>query len=104
MANKYLNGGALNPVWCEEEDIHTETERIMDGLKEIFESEYDVGLNINLSEGISITLSNKKPNSNQMCNIVDMTDRDYESKFNFIKQHSDDPDDLKLAREIIGLK
>ena len=39
----------------------------------------------------------------EMCNLVPYSDNDYEARFQFIKRHSDNPDDLKLAREIIGL-
>ena len=104
MANKYLPGGALNPIWCEEQDAKEMTESITESLMDIFENDdIDASVEINLGEGVVVNAqkssSNKRGN---LCTII--AENDYEAKFNFIKQHSDDPDDLKLAREIIGLK
>ena len=102
MANKYLPGGALNPIWCEEQDAEEMTESITESLMDIFESDdIDADVQINLGEGVIVNA--RKSSSNESRNVC-IAENDYEAKFNFIKQHSDDPDDLKLAREIIGLK
>ena len=70
---------------------------------DIFESDdIDADVQINLGEGVVVN-ARKKSNSNESRNVC-IAENDYEAKFNFIKQHSDNPEDLKLAREIIGLK
>lgn len=97
MASKYLKGGALNPAWCDEQDAALLTESIME-LYDLFGDDMD--LDLELTEGVNITISNK---NKEMCKIIN-TESDYEAKFNFIKNHSATPEDLKLAREIIGLK
>ena len=104
MAEKYLKGGALNPAWCDEQDKAQEVENIMYGLEEIFNN-MNAELNLQLGEGVDVTVSNKTSNIplNNMCNIIDL-EKEYEAKFNFIKNHSGTPEDLKLAKEIIGLK
>lgn len=103
MARKYLKGGALNPAWCDEQDRESLTESIMDSLCDLFRN-IDMDLNLKLAEGVNVTISNKcKEESKEMCTIIN-TESDYEAKFNFIKNHSGTPEDLQLAKEIIGLK
>lgn len=102
MANKYLKGGALNPAWCDEQDAKAMTESIIDSLYDLFTNGVDIGISLQLGEGVDISLSRKPMNMNTMCTIVD-TESEYEAKFNFIKNHSGTPEDLKLAKEIIGL-
>lgn len=104
MARKYLKGGALNPVWCDEQDAAMEAEFIMDSIKlfyDIFDN-MDINFNLQLGEVADINIS-KNRNKKEMCTIVD-TESDYEAKFNFIKNHSSTPEDLELAMKIIGLK
>ena len=101
MARKYLPGGALNPAWCDEQDIAADTESIMNSLSYLLE-EMDIDLNLQLAEGIGVSISNKNKEPKSMCSVLD-TESEYEAKFNFIKRHSATPEDLQLAREIIGL-
>ena len=102
MARKYLKGGALNPAWCDEQDVAYETESIMNSLYDLFNMDMDLDLNLDLAEGVNVNISNKRIEED-MCTIVNIID-DYEAKFEFIKRHSGSPEDLKLAREIIGLE
>ena len=102
MTEKYLKGGALNPIWCDEQDAIFETESIMDCLSDLF-SLMDIDLNIQLGEGVAVGISNKNKEPMNMCSILN-TESEYEAKFNFIKRHSATPEDLQLAREIIGLE
>jgi hypothetical protein len=106
MAEKYLKGGALNPAWCDEQDTAIITEEIMDGLANLFNN-LDIELGLQFGEGIDLTISNRQTNipsmMNNMCTIID-AEKEYEAKFNFIKNHSATPEDLQLAKEIVGLK
>ena len=102
MANKYLKGGALNPAWCLEQDAKLLEESIFNGIMNLIDM-VDINLNFEPIEGVGINISNTRSRSKEMCSIVN-TENDYEAKFNFIKNHSDTPEDLQLAREIIGLK
>ena len=102
MARKYLKGGALNPVWCNEQDNRIMTESIMDGISNLL-NVLDINLNIQLGEYIGLNISNKYKEQKELCTIID-TESDYESKFNFIKNHNATPEDLQLAKDIIGLK
>ena len=101
MANKYLKGGALNPAWCDEQDAALLKESIFDTICNLFDT-MEIDLDLELTEGVNINISNK-PQLKTMCTIVD-ADNDYEAKFNFIKRHSDTPEDLELAKKIIGLE
>lgn len=76
MAHKYLKGGALNPVWVDEQRAN-----------DLAESMLDVAMNI-----ISLIDFNKEAQQNE-----------YETKFNFIKNHSDSEEDKELAKKIIGI-
>lgn len=100
MADKYLKGGSLNPAWCDEQDAIAESESIKQAINDLLECmETDVNFEIDLGGGISVSAT-PNYNSDEILFIED----DYEAKFNFIKRHSDNPEDLKLAREIIGLE
>jgi len=103
MAEKYLKTGALNPAWCDEQYVAHQTERIMDGLEDFLNGDIDANLSLDLGDNVSLNISGKRTNNKSMCELVGIDEKDYEAKFNFIKQHSDNPEDLKLAREIIGL-
>lgn len=111
MANKYLKGGALNPIWCDEEDariLAENTTSMMESLYEICsmmaEDDIDVDFNLELAEGLNVNVSSaNKENPKDMCSIID-TESELEAKFNFLKRHSSTPEDLELAKEIIGLK
>lgn len=96
--DKYLKGGSLNPRWVDEQNRQKTVEDTMDNLHELLECFEINEININLAEGIDLSLS---PGNNS--SSVSIDDNDYEAKFKFIKDHSDNPEDLKLAREIIGL-
>lgn len=101
MARKYLPGGALNPAWCDEQDRLLQTESINSALSDLFDT-MDIDLNLKLGEGVDVSISNKNKEPKSMCVSLD-TESEYEAKFNFIKRHSATPEDLQLAREIIGL-
>lgn len=98
MAKKYLNGGALNPAWCDEQDEVILSNSIMSGICNLFNN-MDIELNVQLMEGVDLNISKK---ANNMCTIIDTND--YEAKFNFIKNHSTSLEELQLAKEIVGLK
>ena len=104
MANKYLKGGALNPAWCNEQDAEIITNNIMESISGLFDI-MDIDLNLQLGEGVCINVSKKckEKEPMNMCTIID-TESDYEAQFNFLKNHSGTPEDLQLAKEIIGLK
>ena len=102
MARKYLKGGALNPAWCDEQDAQSLTESIMNAIDSLLDNT-DFDINLQLGEGVDISISNKNNELKNMCNIVN-TENDYEVMFNFLKNHSETPEDLQLAKEIIGLK
>ena len=105
MANKYLPGGGLNPIWCDEQDAIEEVERISSALENIFDDDsMDADVSLDLGEGVTLNLSKKDYNSDDDNDVDDRNFEDiYEAKFNFIKRHSDNEEDLKLAREILGL-
>lgn len=96
--DKYLKGGSLNPAWVDEQERQQIVDDIMDGLEELIEC-FGAKINMNLAEGIDLSLTNITDSSMPSINSVN----ELEAKFNFIKNHSDNPEDLKLAREIIGL-
>lgn len=100
--NKYLKTGAINPAWAEERDEEIMTNGIMECIDNLLDS-IDLNMDIELAKGVNINVSNKQNKQHtEMCSIVPPLD-DYESKFEFIKRHSNSPEDLKLAREIVGL-
>ena len=100
--NKYLKTGAINPAWAEERDAEIMTNGIMEHIDNLLDS-IDLNMDIELAKGVNINVSNKQNKQHtEMCSIVPPLD-DYESKFEFIKRHSNSPEDLKLAREIVGL-
>lgn len=106
MATKYLKGGALNPAWCDEQDVELEVERVSESMELLYEllSEFDIDFNLQLGEGVDVSISkNSNDKQKEMCTIIN-TENDYEAKFNFLKNHSATPEDLQLAKEIIGLK
>ena len=102
MARKYLKGGALNPIWCDEQDAEIFADSIVDSLSNLFGT-MDIDLNLQFGEGIDVNISNKRSDEKEMCSIVN-TENDFEAKFDFLKRHSDTPEDLELAMRIIGLK
>lgn len=100
MANKYLKGGALNPAWCDEQDALYDAERISDNIMNLLER-IAMDMTIDFGGGI-VTNVPSVQNKKEMCIISNVDD--YEAKFNFVKRHSDTPEDLELAKQIIGLK
>lgn len=103
MANKYLKGGALNPAWCDEQDAAFETECITESIGTLYDifDDMDIDFSLQLGEGVSVNISKPKK-LKEMCTVN--TEKDYEAKFNFLKNHNDTPEDLELAMKIIGLK
>ena len=101
MTRKYLKGGALNPAWCEEQDAAMQAEWICECLEDLFKTGMEMDLNLQLSDAVNVNLSNRS--YEEMFSSME-AESIYEAKFNFIKNHSDTPEDLKLAREILGLK
>lgn len=95
--DKYLRGGSLNPAWVNEQEKQNIVDSIKDGLEELAEC-IDVKIDMSLAEGIDLSLTNKCID-NSTSSIDSLED-----KFNFIKRHSDNPEDLKLAKEIVGLQ
>lgn len=111
MARKYLPGGALNPEWCDEQDAALLKENVLNNFYDLLEfmkgNIYDMNINIPLGGGVDVSLYYPNNNTNiqmkEMCTIIDI-EKEYEAKFNFIKRHSGTPEDLQLAKEIVGLK
>ena len=101
MADKYLKGGALNPAWCDEQDAALMKEEIMDSICNLFDN-IDINLDLQLGDAVNVHISNNKELKNNMCTIIE-PEKEYEAKFNFIKRHSDTPENKKLAMEIVGL-
>ena len=101
--NKYLKTGAINPAWAEKEDARIMSEGIKESINELLDA-INLNMDIELAKGVNINISNSRQSNQQieMCSIVTPLN-DYESKFEFIKRHSSSPEDLKLAREIVGL-
>ena len=103
MARKYLKGGSLNPAWCEEQDVELIREGIIGGITTALLNNLNFGLELELEEGINLSISNKQENQIPIeYNYID-TESDYEAKFNFLKRHSGTPEDLELAKQIIGI-
>jgi hypothetical protein len=90
--NKYLPGGSINPAWAREQEVANITNDISNEFYEFINNlEFNFG-----KEEVNVNMIIRK----EMCEICD---DEYERKFNFIRNHSDSPEDLKLAREIIGI-
>lgn len=96
MCEKYLPGGSLNPYWVlnQKQQINAKEEaELEEGLMEALES-------CSVDPDAAMI---------EMCKLVPFErvpitlDEELETKFNFIKRHSDNPEDLQLAREIAGL-
>jgi len=96
MANKYLKGGAINPAWADEQ----EADRITENILNMIESGCVSKLLFEAIGGVAIEIenpgSNYEPENKSNGNSL-------EEIFQFIKDHSDNEEDLKLAREIAGL-
>lgn len=99
MADMYVKGGSLNPFWVDEQ--------IDKAAKKEFK-EY-IGT---VSEGLTNTLREViNEFSNEISEYYDEEEEDekvniadeLEAKFQFIKRHSDDPEDLALAKKILGI-
>lgn len=105
MANKYLPNGALNPIWCMEDDARKEAEAIKESIEDIFDCDgIEAGLELDLGEGVVAHIGKVLGDEDDDDDYDDIDPlSDYEAKFQFIKMHSDNPEDLKLAREIVGL-
>jgi len=100
--NKYLKTGAINPAWAEEEDTEIMSNGITECINKLFDT-INLDMDIELAKGVNINISNKQnKQQTEMCSIIPPLN-DYESKFEFIKRHSGSPEDLRLAREIVGL-
>jgi hypothetical protein len=102
MADKYLPNGGLNPIWCMEDDARKEAEAITESIESLFDCDgITTHLELDLGEGVAAHIE-KIYNEYDDEDDIDILS-DYEAKFRFIKMHSDNPEDLKLAREIVGL-
>lgn len=96
LTEKYLPGGALNPYWVleqKQELSSREEDEIEDELLEAIK-ECSVTPDEALLEMCKVIPASRLP--------ISLED-ELETKFNFIKRHSDSPEDLQLAREIAGL-
>lgn len=107
MANKYLKGGALNPAWCDEQDAAIETENIMNSINflDIFNN-IGFDLNLQLGEGVNINITKNREPKKEMCTIANTKTEysDAEAKLNYLKYHSNTPEELELSMKLIGLK
>ena len=104
MADKYLPNGGLNPIWCMEDDARKEADAIMESIEDLFDCDgVHTRLELDLGDGVKAHIEPDDDEYEDDGNDnIDMISK-YEAKFQFIKMHSDNPEDLKLAREIIGL-
>lgn len=105
MADMYVKGGSLNPFWVDED--------IDRAIREEFKQDENLqealtdGLKIALQQSIREVLACKAREYEENQEEDDEDDEDYldelEAKFQFIKRHSDNPNDLELAKKILGI-
>jgi hypothetical protein len=96
MSKKYLPGGSLNPYWVlnQKKQIHDNEEvELGNELDDILE-DCTIDRDVATIEMRKLTPVVRVP--------ITLND-ELEAKFNFVKRHSKDPNDLQLAREIVGL-
>ncbi len=72
---KYIKGGSINPFWVREQ------------MGEFDDNNNSCNTSSNISISISISTGN-----------------DYDQQFEFLKEHSNSPEDLALAKSILGLE
>lgn len=93
--NMYNPGGGLNYFWVEERIEEYNREKRRKEMEEYGESISDIMedfANNLIKSSIQIPI----------CDNNSITD-ELEAKFQFIKNHSDDPEDLELAKKILGI-
>jgi hypothetical protein len=107
MPEKYVRGGNINPFW-----VMAEREKIMEekALKknnakfyaelEKITKEYKEEVRKEVREEL---LQEFKEKHKQMVHEADSMPNDYDAKFQFLKSHSDTPEDLALAKSILGI-
>lgn len=102
----YLKNGSLNPFWVDEDiDRHAKKE---------FE-EYASYLSKCFRNSLKSAIDECRDDINALAEEYDDDEDDddeeeetdigaeLEAKFQFIKRHSNDPDDLELAKKILGI-
>lgn len=103
MADMYVKGGSLNPFWVDEqidkaakrefeEYMGTVSEGLTNTLREVI-NEFSDEISEYYDE------EDDEEEKDEKVNIAD----ELEAKFQFIKRHSDDPEDLALAKKILGI-
>lgn len=115
MARKYVPGGGmgcgLNPIWCKEQDQKIQEQKIRQIIQDVgsscdFSVSFDVG---NTAVTISKNNLQNMGNNGKMEQLMDENSEYYktlkslEAKFQFIKNHSQNEEDLELARKIAEL-
>lgn len=95
-SNKYNPGGGLNYFWVEEEIERIRKEKMREEMEDCGESIESIMEDFasNLLKSMA-----KVP----VCNNDGNINNELEAKFQFIKNHSDNPEDLELAKKIIGI-
>ena len=104
MADMYVKGGSLNPFWGDEqidkaakkefkEYMGTVSEGLTNTLREVINEFSNEISEYYAEEG------DEEEEDDEKVNIAD----ELEAKFQFIKRHSDDPEDLALAKKILGI-
>ena len=109
MASKYLKGGALNPVWCDEQDAEYMAEQISEEIISLLECT-DMSIDMDLGSGVEVHIPGKSEKIMDALLEDELEDEDVsveeelEAKFLFLKKHSGNPEDLELAKLILGIK
>lgn len=108
MSRKYIHGGGINPRWVLEQEqakqkkeqeeyelvLKEREDYKINKLKDMVK-ELSYSASIQLKNGINATINNNEGNYQNYT---------LEDKFNFLKAHSDNPEDLELAKQILRIK
>ena len=92
---EYTPCGGISQLWLyekEKEREEKEREECENSIANIVKN-ISYGVSAQLRNGTKIDINNNNNNSITL-----------EDKFNFLKAHSDNPEDLELAKQILGIK
>lgn len=79
---KYIKGGGINPFWMFEQEEQALEDDFIDSLMSC----------IDMIVPVSVVNNQQQDTLNEL-----------EAKYQFLKNHSDSPEDLQLAKEILGI-
>ena len=103
MADMYVKGGSLNPFWVDEDIDRCAKEEFKENMQY---------LSNQFRDSIKKVIDEFRDEINELNDDEDEDDEEeenddiaaeLEAKFQFIKRHSDNPDDLALAKKILGI-